>query len=36
VEEWDDNKGSISEGMDHAIEQDRAASQGDDALTNSR
>ena len=34
VEECDDNKGSISEGMDHAIEQDRAAKQGDDALTN--
>ena len=35
VEECDDNKGGISEGMDHAIEQDRAASQGDDALENS-
>ena len=35
VGECDDNKSSISEGMDNAKEQDRAASQGDDALTDS-
>ena len=35
VGECDEIKGIISEGMDHAKEQDRASSQGDDAFTDS-